>query len=78
MIKLTTPRRRRLTKTEREILEKFRAPTVERRDPFPRTISNALTNGLLIRVGRVEGNFSILQLTDKGLERLQEDADTKK
>jgi hypothetical protein len=53
------------------MLKAFKMATIERRDPAPKTISNAITNGLLQIVGCDERNFMILKLTAKGEEAVE-------
>lgn len=72
MNEVRIPARKKLTKPQREMLRSFKTATVERREPTPKTISDAITNGLLEIVGYDENNFMILKLTAKGDERLNE------
>ena len=69
------PRRKKLTKMQRQILEKFRTPTVERRDPRPKTIGDFVTNGLLRQVGLDDESFPLFEMTEVGLEALTESED---
>jgi hypothetical protein len=64
----------KLNRTQREILKAFKTPTVEKRDPTPKTVSNAISNGLLDIVAYDEQNFMILKLTCKGELAIKEEA----
>lgn len=64
------PRPKKMTKTAREILKEFVIAKVERREPAPRTIGNAVTNKWLRRLGNNEEGFPIYELTEKGKEAI--------
>jgi len=71
-VKLPKPNIKKLTKLDREALQKFLKPTADARTPTPATINSLVSRKLLARAGRDENNVPIYVTTIKGRQRLNE------